>query len=135
MKSTFSILCIFALALFGCAGVSDNRGLSSLEVTVTQGGMPVVGEPVAIQIQNNKSELITDISGKVSADFTYAWNSLFWIIPPLGNIPRQSPSPKPKYSIKLRGEEFAPANAIDSAASDPASRRWTTKGKLDLKPN
>ena len=123
------VLALLALGLSGCAGVADNRGLNTITVVVKKDDALVVGERVLISWRNQwreqKKEVATDSAGQAAAEFTFMWNSYFWIVPPLGNIPRKSESPQ--YSIGVAGEEVAVLTDSTTTTYDAKSGVWKTK--------
>lgn len=126
-----AVLILLGMTLSGCAGVSDQRGLSALFLVVHQDGVPMRRVAVAVMSHGQKREGVTDSRGEATFEFTYLWNSMFWIIPPIGNVPRRSA--KPEYLIQVAGREISVRADSNATTYDERAGEWKTSVTVDVK--
>jgi hypothetical protein len=119
------------LALSGCGGISDHLTTHHLAIHTQRPRQPltVSVRQTTTGTFHSEQRLTTDAHGDASAAFRSRWGSFFFIIPPIGSIPRRPE--KPAYVVQFLGDRFVLSPTTPEAQYQWRDGSWFTDAFLD----
>lgn len=119
-------------SLSGCGGVADNVTTHRVTVHSRQAALPLT---IALRRPKNgavraEEHVVTDARGDASAAFRTGWGGFFFIIPPIGSVPRRPE--RPAFIVTARGQRFELSSASTETHYRWTNHSWQTEATISL---
>ena len=136
----FCVAAFFStLLLSSCGGVFHGYSRPTVSVLAMTGDTVLADTKLNIAILSPDGEhprqeqtISTDAPGLASVTFSSTWLAMFFVIPPIGNIPQRPP--RPQYIVSWSGHEARITRETPDAVYVWKRGSWSTKATVFFPP-